>query len=179
MAKTPRKIKDWVWVIIVVAAILIFAFVSDWWKTHGIIGWSIIGLLVVFIVAILVIKPNIRKKLFGHVTQISKKTFTESKTAPREPVPIWLRRYIFERANEHCEAPDCNRNYGLETHHIDRNRNHQSPHNVILLCPNHHQEADDGVLTIPQLRNLVHQQNESWKRKTGQTQLPKSKSGLP
>lgn len=46
------------------------------------------------------------------------------------------------------------RSYGLEVHHIKpvRDGGTNDPDNLVVLCPNHHAEADYGILTPEQLR---------------------------
>jgi hypothetical protein len=56
-----------------------------------------------------------------------------------------------------CEIPDCEWTYNFQRHRIvpGRDGGKYKKGNVISLCPNHHAQADDGVLPADYLLEIV------------------------
>jgi len=72
-------------------------------------------------------------------------TATEKRPV-RPPLPAKLERHVRDRAGNRCQVPSCPLPENVEIHHIDGDRTHHSPGNLVVLCPSHHSMADRGQI---------------------------------
>lgn len=84
-----------------------------------------------------------------------------------------------------CEIPDCGYEFFVTRHRIKRGKNGGKyiPGNVIGLCPNHHAEAEAGV--IPQyvlfqivherLRNIIKSRDNGYNKRVRARAIPKER----
>jgi 5-methylcytosine-specific restriction endonuclease McrA len=72
---------------------------------------------------------------------------------------------IKEAVGMRCEMPGC-KDRAREVHHIKprSERGEDVPSNLIVLCANHHDDADKGRITRTELSNLVKNRNDEVKR---------------
>lgn len=84
------------------------------------------------------------------------------------PAPESLRSDLyFERAGGQCEW--CGEDIDShDTHHIKPRAEGgpNEPENLIVLCPNCHRKADNGMISRSKLRRRVSDQMEDWERET-------------
>jgi hypothetical protein len=52
---------------------------------------------------------------------------------------------LLERATHRCQIPFCFVDTNPKIHHIDHTRNNPKSSNLIVLCPNHHDQADKNI----------------------------------
>lgn len=64
----------------------------------------------------------------------------------RIPIPTSLRRELLVDSNHKCSIPNCPVVRDLEAHHINENPADNKKENIIMLCPNHHALASEGVI---------------------------------
>ncbi len=164
MAKRTWRIKSGTWVIIGVVAIFIFALISDWWKTHSVIGWTVLAVLIIGFAFSLYKYPKFRNLVFERATSAAKKTFTEKKASPREPVPNAERQFVLARSKQRCENPDCYNEVKPHIHHIDNDYENQNLSNLIMLCPNHHTEAHQDKWGNRILHNWVSRKQAAYEQ---------------
>jgi len=62
----------------------------------------------------------------------------------RPAMATQLRRDIKVEAGHVCGIARCGERIGLQIHHIDGNRENNSPENLIYLCTTHHTQAHNG-----------------------------------
>lgn len=65
----------------------------------------------------------------------------------RIELPRSLQKALIAECNGKCSVPTCSHMQHLEFHHIDGNPSANGAANLIVLCPNHHADADRGVLS--------------------------------
>lgn len=70
----------------------------------------------------------------------------------RPNIPADIDRKIKVGAGHRCSISRCNGVIGLEIHHIDHNRENNSPENLILLCEMHHTLAHENKIDRKALR---------------------------
>jgi ribosomal protein S8E len=63
----------------------------------------------------------------------------------RIAVPEKTKKLVYERANNNCQ--ECGKSGNGDIHHIDSNPSNNNISNLILLCKNHHADADKGVIS--------------------------------
>lgn len=80
------------------------------------------------------------------------------KKAKRTSIPISSKREVIQNALGKCSFPGCKEDgIKLQFHHIDGNRSSEKDHkpfNLLLLCANHHIEADRHLITEVQCYNI-------------------------
>ena len=54
------------------------------------------------------------------------------------------------------ECVACGYKISTDVHHWDRNKNNNNPDNLILLCPNHHREVHQGLITKENINQKIH-----------------------
>ena len=81
-----------------------------------------------------------------------------------------LRRSVEVEAGHCCSIKECQEHTYLEIHHIDKNREHNSIENLILLCDKHHKMAHADVIDRQALR-------EYKKRLANSHNTPKTQQG--
>jgi hypothetical protein len=69
------------------------------------------------------------------------------KKKKRIHIPIKTQREIKIEAGHKCSVWNCPEKYGLVIHHIDHNTSNKDKNNLICLCRNHHQMADDDIIS--------------------------------
>ena len=160
MAKRKRRIREEFWVGLIFVALLAYALIADWWKEHSVLGWIIVGVIVAILAFSIYRFPAFRRLLFRTAKKAGESlVYDGTKASGREPLDPDLREHILQRAHYKCENPDCKEHVKPVIHHIDGNNSHNSPRNLIALCPNCHQRAHDGDFSFSQLRVWV---QRSW-----------------
>jgi len=159
LAKGKRKVKEGFWIGTAVVVIIVIALIADWWKENSILGWVIIGLVVVITGYCLYRFQGFRNLVFRTAKKTGENIVFEEEASSREPVPTNIRQQILARARNRCENQDCKQDIKPHIHHIDADNSNNSPRNLIALCPNCHTKAHRGVYTTSQLRNWA---NFSW-----------------
>jgi len=166
MAKEQRRIRPEFWFVLIFLGLLAYALIVDWWKEHAVSGWVILGIVVALLAFSLYRFPAFRGLFIRTAKKAGERVvYGNGKEASgREPLPPDLREHILQRAHYRCENPDCKEHVKPEIHHIDGDNSHNSPRNLIALCPNCHTRAGNGVYTNSQLRNWVRRSWETYKR---------------
>ena len=155
MPKSRRKVKYEFWVVLAVVAIIVYALLADWWKENAILGWIILGILLVVAGYFLYRYASLRGWLGRQVRDTVQKAVFDEVASAREPLPQDTRTEVLKRAHSRCENERCNFKGRPHIHHIDMNNSHNNLPNLIALCPICHQKAHDGVFTETQLHNWV------------------------
>jgi 5-methylcytosine-specific restriction endonuclease McrA len=64
-----------------------------------------------------------------------------------------IKKKILEERGKSCQIENCGYSDHVDLHHIVPHNlgGDNSPDNLILLCPNHHREADRGELEYEEL----------------------------
>ncbi|WP_148184968.1 HNH endonuclease signature motif containing protein [Dehalococcoides mccartyi] len=156
MQTKSRKLKEdfWFWAIFI--ALVLFALISDWWKTNATLGWTIILVVSAIIIFVFIRFRSVRSKAGQVVKSTAEKIIYDStEIHRREPVPNKMRKRVLERAENRCENHDCNYTGIPEIHHIDDNNSNNDPRNLIALCRNCHGDAHHGNIIASQCRNWV------------------------
>jgi hypothetical protein len=164
MPKRQRRIRPGFWFALIFVALLAYALIADWWKGHATLGWVILGIIVAVLAFCLYRIPRFRNLVFGTAKGLVYQPTEPTTASGRDPLPPDLREHILQRALYKCENPDCKEHVKPEIHHIDGNNSHNSPRNLIALCPNCHTKADNGEYSNSQLRNWVRRSWETYKR---------------
>ncbi|WP_323809725.1 HNH endonuclease signature motif containing protein [Sphingobium baderi] len=71
---------------------------------------------------------------------------------PRPSIPAEVARIVEVEAGHCCAIKECSEHTYLEFHHIDGNRENNTPVNLITLCDKHHKMAHAGVIDRKALR---------------------------
>ena len=153
MAKGKRRLKDWVVFIGIFIAVIIFAFVLEWWQKHPAIAWTLLAVAVVILGFSLYRFQGFRQWVFKRSKDTGKKIVFTDEAPGREPIPPALYSRVMNQANNRCQNPDCRYQGKPQIHHIDQNNRNNSFWNLIALCPNCHNDAHRGKYTFSQLRN--------------------------
>jgi len=155
MARGKRSLRvEFIFGLIVVF-IIVLALLLDWWKEHAVIGWTIIGILVVLFGFSLYKFPTFRGWIFKKGAIVGKKVVYEEGAPGREQIPQNLYNKVMHRANYHCQNPDCKYRGKPQIHHINQDNSDNRFWNLIALCPNCHNDAHNGKLAHSQLRNFI------------------------
>ena len=153
MPNRRRKVKDEFWVAAIVAAIIVYALLVDWWKAHAVLGWIILVVLLAVAGYILYRYASLRGWLGRQVKGTVSKVVYEDIASEREPLSQYERNAVLKRSQYRCENESCNYQGKPHIHHIDMNNQHDSLPNLIALCPSCHQKTHDGMFTQTQLFN--------------------------
>jgi hypothetical protein len=70
----------------------------------------------------------------------------------RITVPLQIMKQLMGECFGKCSVPNCYVTTNLEIHHIDGDPSNNKSANLIVLCPNHHSDADKGIISINQCR---------------------------
>ena len=155
MPNPRKKVKGEFWFGAIFVAIIAYALLLDWWKTHAVIGWIILGVLLAVVGFVLYKYASLRGWIGHQVKETVEKVVFEKVASDREPLPKDTRDEILKRAQSRCENESCDFQGRPHIHHIDGNNQHNNLGNLIALCPNCHQKAHDGIFTESQLINWV------------------------
>lgn len=185
MAKGKRRVREGVIFAIVFVAIILFALIVSWWKTHAAIGWTIIGVLVVIFVFSLYKSPAFRNWILRKGKKVGEKVALENeqkieteekqdnldtvKTTAHStiqkkdvvkvfpPLNETERAKLINAVGSMCEKPRCRNEYDLEVHHIKRRAEGglNKWNNLIVLCPTHHKAADKGRFSKALLKQWI------------------------
>jgi hypothetical protein len=118
--------------------------------------WIIFSAIVIVIISTVVIHICLSKKPIETVQDRS-----ATLGPPREPLPVYLRRQVYNRALRQCENPFCQSKGRLEVHHIDMNHQNNRLFNLVALCPICHEGAHSGKYPPTQVHNWM---NMDYKR---------------
>lgn len=153
--------------ILLVAIIVIYYYGSQFVTSHP--YWSlIIGVLIISGIAILIKKsienPELREKektILSFIFDAIKSFASQSSKGNREKkvrvqIPNDIENAVYDRAGDKCQIGGEHGN--LKIHHIDGNPSNNNLNNLILLCGNHHDEADKGVIPKLRLKNVINKQ---------------------
>ena len=75
-----------------------------------------------------------------------------AKKKERLPIPDDLKNKVYDIASGKCQ--ECGKKGNLKIHHIDGNPSNNRITNLVLLCGNHHDDADKGVIPKWRLKNI-------------------------
>ncbi len=153
MAKGKKRMRDEVILVLAFLGILLLALILGWWQEHSIIGWTIIGILVVLFGFSLYRFPKFRSWIFKKGKSTGEKVVYTDLVPGREQIPQNLYVKIMHHANNRCQNPDCKYQGKPQIHHINQNNRDNRLWNLIALCPNCHTDAHRGKYTFSQLRN--------------------------
>jgi hypothetical protein len=153
VAKGKRRVRDEVIYASVFIVIILLTLVLDWWKEHAVIGWVIVGIMIIFFLFSLYRFPAFRGWVVKKGVSASKKAVFTDETPGREPIPRNLYNRIMQHANNRCQNPDCRYQGKPVIYHINQDRNDDRFWNLIALCPNCHNHAHAGKFSFSQLRN--------------------------
>lgn len=67
-------------------------------------------------------------------------------TNKRPAIPLDIKRITAIESGHACAIKDCNEHTYNEYHHIDGNRENNTPENLIYLCDKHHKMAHSGII---------------------------------
>jgi phosphate/sulfate permease len=154
MAGKKRVRSEFIFAVIFIALVA-FALLADWWKTHAAIGWTIVALLILALIFAIIRFSSFRHQVNNTIKNVGEKIIYEDEASEREPVPDKVRKEIYNRANYCCENPDCRHKTTIHIHHIDMNHSNNDFNNLIALCPTCHDKAHKGIFTTTQLRNWL------------------------
>ncbi|WP_332445533.1 HNH endonuclease [Dehalococcoides mccartyi] len=155
MAIKGKRIKENFWFWLIFAILILFALISDWWKTNAALGWIIIVIISSALFLIFIKFKSIRSRAFNAVKATAEKVIYDENVSSREPLPNSTRKEILKRSNYKCENHDCKYTGIPHIHHIDMKNSNNRLSNLIALCPNCHRDAHHGNITASQCRNWV------------------------
>jgi hypothetical protein len=155
MAVKSKKLRSEFIIISIFIAIIVFALVYSWWKTHAVIGWTVVGILIIAFIYTLVRHQPFRTLVVTVLKRSGEKIVFEEKASAREPLPDNLRTEVYYRSLQRCENPFCRYKGNIHIHHIDMNNSNNKLFNLIALWPNCHLDAHAGKLVVTQLHNWV------------------------
>ncbi|MFQ5474890.1 MAG: HNH endonuclease [Candidatus Nanoarchaeia archaeon] len=145
-----------------ILVVLVFAYYygSLFIKQHPV--WSVlIGLVllggIVLAIYYAVKRPEIREKeigFFKFLWESLSAAFREGGREKKKRIPISsdTKAFVYKRANNRCQA--CG-NHGRHIHHIDGNSSNNGRNNLILLCPNCHDDAHTKRIPRSVLKNYA------------------------
>ncbi|MBS3131516.1 HNH endonuclease [Candidatus Woesearchaeota archaeon] len=148
---------------IIIFLVLIFYFGNQFYQKHP---YWLITLLVLFIAGLAYLvymsfnNERLReseKNIFLFIVDaiwafISDAAKSDSSKKERVPIPENIKNKVYDRAADKCQL--C-AHRGLHIHHIDGNPSNNRITNLILLCPNHHAEADKGLSSKWRLKHAM------------------------
>jgi hypothetical protein len=153
MAKGKKRLRDEVVVAVIVMAIILFAIIVGWWEKHAVIGWTVLGVVVIAFGFSLYRFERFRTWVFKKSKSTGEKIVFTDEAPGREQIPQNLYSKIMNHANNRCQNPDCRFQGKPQIHHINQNNRDNRMWNLIALCPNCHAEAHHGKYSFSQLRN--------------------------
>jgi len=168
MQRSRRRTKPQFWMVVIFFSLLAYALIADWWKEHAVLGWTIVGVAAATLAFCIYRFPAFRSLIFGTVKKAAKGVVYEPEgsmsASGRDALKPELREYVLGRADARCENLNCTRRVPLKIHHIDGNRNHNVPKNLIALCGTCHDLAEMGEYPPHQLKSWVwkSQQRRKW-----------------
>ena len=139
MANSRKKVKDGVWIGGALGTLILYALLADWWKTHAVLGWIILIVLLGIVGYVLYKYAEVCGWLGHQVKETISGVVFEKTASEREPLPKALRAEVLRRAQ----------------FDVKMNNSHNNKDNLIALCPNCHQRAHNGELSESQLINWV------------------------
>jgi hypothetical protein len=171
MANGQRRIRPEFWIVLVFVALLAYALIADWWKSHAVLGWVILGIVVAVLGFCLYRFPAFRGWLLGMAKKAGKgivygngkQASDASKPTPPPDLTPDERALFIDYIGNRCEDPTCRITGDLEIHHITPRREGgtNSVWNLLVLCRNHHGLANKGIPPKPrQARWARHHTNE-------------------
>ena len=89
------------------------------------------------------------------------------KTSDDDYCREWLYRALILQFGKVCEIKGCNYDKIVEAHHIipRREGGRNIKNNAVLLCPNHHAEADRDMISKSELFKIIKNRKERFRRK--------------
>lgn len=129
-------------------------------------GFLVLLLLGIFVVIYFGFKSKtFRNKLFHFLKVFSKeisklgldiiKNLSEEEKKEKKkriPLPNNQKNRVYDLAGGKCQ--ECGKKGNLKIHHIDGDPSNNRITNLVLLCGNHHDDADKGVIPKWRLRNI-------------------------
>ena len=169
MANGQSRIRPGFWIGLAFVALLAYALIADWWKENPVLGRVIVAVVVAVLAFSLWRSQRFRTFLFGTVKKAAKGLVYEPEEATRGADPAAMSRSGFtpvpsltqnERdlfilyIGSRCERPDCPEPNVHDIHHIKPREEggNNSVWNLIVLCPNHHRLAQNGIPSRSQQR---------------------------
>ena len=138
---------------LVITLILIaLVFIASYLVNNPVIGWTVLGLIIAITLIFIIFKFN------SHANS-NQKIPSQYITQERVPIPPYKRSELYSRSLRRCENPVCHARGELQVHHVDMNHSNNNLYNLVVLCPNCHQEAHNGNITCTQIHNWI---NMDW-----------------
>jgi hypothetical protein len=152
---TRGKVRDEAIGVGIFVVVVVFALVADWWKSHQILGWTVLTIIIAGILYAFIKSRTLRQASLEKLKATTIKIVYEEKASDREPLPSSIRHEVYRRCQNRCENEACQYHGGLHIHHIDMNNCNNRLFNLIALCPNCHTLAHQGGFTETQLHNWM------------------------
>lgn len=145
MTNRQREFTGFVLFFVIIVA---FAYIAAAFEQHTIWASVVLGIIVAALIFALVRFPNFRRFAKEAVTTavniLSAPFAGEDSTKRRRKrvrIPREIRTSVMNRANHECQIPECHERRYLQYHHIDGNPSNSKVNNIIVLCQNHHTDA--------------------------------------
>jgi len=127
---------------------------------YGFLGLAVVGIIIIVIICFKDAKFRdktlaVVKKLLSGISKLGLELLEDKdKKVKKKRIPISneIKNEVFDIAGGKCQ--ECGKKGNLKIHHIDGNPSNNRITNLILLCGNHHDEADKGVIPKWRLKNL-------------------------
>ncbi|MBI5398716.1 hypothetical protein HZB03_04600 [Candidatus Woesearchaeota archaeon] len=120
-----------------------------------------IGIMIYFCIKNLEFREktlSVIKKLLAGISKIGLDVLKNMKKGERKgkktrvPTSPALKNKVYYVAGGKCQ--ECGKKGNLKIHHIDENPSNNNITNLVLLCGNHHDDADKGVIPKWRLKNI-------------------------
>jgi len=145
-------------IFLLIAIVIAYAYIAAAFEEHTVWASIIFGFIVVVLVFALVRFPAFRSLTVDAVKRVARLiggAFTSGQHAEKDRkrayIPQETERLVFRRADNRCQVPTCGKLHHLRIHHIDGDRTNPHRDNLILLCSEHHADADHGAFRKEQL----------------------------
>ena len=106
---------------------------------------------------------SVLKKTFARISDLGTNILENieegerrEKKKKRVPIPSQLKNKVHDIAGGKCQL--CGREGNLKIHHIDGDPSNNNITNLVLLCGNHHDDADKGVISKWRLKHIRNNQ---------------------
>ncbi|MBD3375765.1 hypothetical protein GF406_12075 [candidate division KSB1 bacterium] len=130
------------------------------------VSFGIIFIVICMVIAACIKNIQFREKVFYYTRKILEvisdfgvallRDDEKSRKKKRVPISAKTKNKIYDIAGGKCQ--ECGKKGNLKIHHIDGNPSNNQVHNLVLLCGNHHDDADKGVIPKWRLKNIRQKQ---------------------
>ena len=155
MANRKKRFREEFLFVILVLLVVAFALIADWWEENLALGWLIITVALIALIAAFIGIRRFRATVKKSAKNVTQRIIYEDEVLSREPVPGYKRREVMKRAKYRCENIGCNKKDKPHIHHVDMKNNNNDWNNLCVLCPECHTQAHRGKYTGIQIRNWI------------------------